>query len=310
MQHLSLPLILALLALLPCAAPAAEPAPKAVAFDTHDGYFVSNQFEPGAATSFVVIKDQQAFDKVFGVARVMGDKSRRLPNAVFDKKWVVAAIHRGKEMLTYQVESVVLDGQTLVVRYATKSVPSASAEFACPLILSLDKGDFKVVRFAENGRKIKRLELAPPQAFHIDAHKPDSLTEDIVAGKSQLSITGDGIGRATVKCNLEQWPQDLILHAHLRGLESLTLTNEREEWKAAVSSHSDHPTLLHLLKDGKEGPQLDKDSPYWTEIKRLDAAGKAVAGLPPDGGWFEIHIPRVLLTNKREIKLAWIDFHR
>jgi hypothetical protein len=66
--------------------------------------------------------------------------------------------------VTYQVDSIVADGQTLVVRYTTKSVPSDSAEYACPLILSLDKGDFKVVRFAENGKKIKRLEIPAPQA--------------------------------------------------------------------------------------------------------------------------------------------------
>ena len=81
--------------------------PKPVVFDTHDGYFVSNQFEPAAPTSFVVIKDQRAFDKIFGAAMVMGDKSHRLPPAAFGKKIVVAVIHRGKAMVTYQVESVV-----------------------------------------------------------------------------------------------------------------------------------------------------------------------------------------------------------
>ena len=58
-----------------------SPLAKPVEFDTHDGYFVSNQFEAKAATSFVVIKDQAAFDKVFGVGMVMGDKHHRLPAA-------------------------------------------------------------------------------------------------------------------------------------------------------------------------------------------------------------------------------------
>jgi len=305
-----IPLILAFGLLLPSITPAAEPAAKPLGFDTHDGYFVSNQFEPAVATSFVVIKDQEAFDKVFGVARVMGDKSHRLPRAAFDTKWVVAAIHRGKAMLTYQVESVVADDQTLIVRYTTQSVPSDSAEFACPLIISIDKGDYKIVRFAENGKKIKRLELVPPQAFRIECQKPDTLTEQSVAGKPLLSIQGDGIGHATVTCTRDQWPQDLILRAHLRGLESLTLTNERVEWKASVLSHSGQPTLLHLRENGKDDIQLDKNSPYWTTIQSMDASAKPVAGLPPENGWFEIHIPQALLTDKREIKLAWIDFYR
>jgi len=45
----------------------------------------------------------------------MGDKSHRLPPAAFGKKFVVAAIHRGKSMVTYQVESVVADGGNLVL---------------------------------------------------------------------------------------------------------------------------------------------------------------------------------------------------
>jgi hypothetical protein len=58
-----------------------DTATTAVAFQVHDGYFVSNQFEPDAATSFVVLKDQAAFDQVFGIARVMRDKSLRLAAA-------------------------------------------------------------------------------------------------------------------------------------------------------------------------------------------------------------------------------------
>lgn len=128
---------------------------KPVAFDVHDGYFVSNRFEPDAATSFVVLKDQASFDKVFGVAMVMGDKSRRLPQGAFDKKVVVAAIHRGKAMVTFQVEDVTLAEQVLVVRYTTKSQASASAEFACPLIIAVDKAGFKGVRWIVNGKEVR-----------------------------------------------------------------------------------------------------------------------------------------------------------
>src|SRR5437016_5893993 len=37
-----------------------QPAASPIPFHTHDGYFVSNKFEPAAPASFVVIQDQKA----------------------------------------------------------------------------------------------------------------------------------------------------------------------------------------------------------------------------------------------------------
>ena len=103
-----------------------------------------------------------------------------------------------------------------------------------------------------------------------------------------LSIRGQGIGRATVKCPPGQQPREMIVRAYLRGLESLTIANEHVKWQAAVLSHGDYASLLNLWQDGKEGPPLTKASPYWTAIHRFDATGKPCAGLPPAGGWFEL----------------------
>lgn len=171
-RHLTTLAGLLLLAWPALAAEVSAPAPKSVAFENHDGYFVSNQFEAKAPASFVVIHDQASFDKVFGVGMVMGDKSHRLPANAFDKKIVVAAIHRGKAMVTYQVKSVSSEGHSLVVRYTTEAKPDATAEFACPLILSLDKGKFQTVRFIENGKDIKHLPATPPHAANPGNPKP------------------------------------------------------------------------------------------------------------------------------------------
>ena len=146
------------------AADAPSPPAKSIGFETHDGYFVSNKFEDKSEVSFVVITDQPAFNKVFGVGMVMGDKSHRLPLAAFDKNFVVAAIHRGKAMVTYQVTSLTAEAQTLILRYTTKVTPDANASFSCPLILSLYKGDYNSVRFVENGKDVKRLPLNSPSA--------------------------------------------------------------------------------------------------------------------------------------------------
>lgn len=135
-----------------------SPTTQPIPFAIHDGYFVSNKFEPDAPTSFVLLKDQKAFDEVFGSAFVMRDSHHRLPPNAFETKMVVAAIHRGNATWDYTVESVTADGKTLVVKYTTQSTPNNTAEFACPLILSIEKGDYTDVQFVENGKKIKTLE--------------------------------------------------------------------------------------------------------------------------------------------------------
>jgi hypothetical protein len=130
-----------------------------VPFETHDGYFVSNRFEPDAAASFVVLRDQKAFDEVFGVARVMNDKSRRLPADAFEAKLVAAAVLRGKALVTYKPESVKVAAGVLTIRYSTTSQPSDSATFACPLILSIPKGNYAAVVFIQDGKAVKTVEL-------------------------------------------------------------------------------------------------------------------------------------------------------
>jgi hypothetical protein len=138
-------------------APAAEPAK--LAFDTYSGYFVSNKFEPDAAESFVVIGDQQQFDKVFGVAMVMRDKSHRLPKDTFKSLAVVAAIKRGPAFVEFKVEGATLKDGVVELQYTTTAKKSDSATFACPLIVSIPKGDYKAVQFVENTKAVKKLEL-------------------------------------------------------------------------------------------------------------------------------------------------------
>jgi len=135
---------------------------NSIPFDIHDGYFASNKFEPKAKTSFVVLRDQKAFDEVFGVAMVMNDKSHRLPPDSFTEKMVVAAVHRGKAVWGYRVESIVTEGKTLIVKYTSWSKPSETAEYACPLIISVPQGDYATVQFVENRKAVKKLELAEP----------------------------------------------------------------------------------------------------------------------------------------------------
>ena len=164
MKHLTLVVLMLLTAAsLVQAAPATQP----VAFDTHDGYFVSNKFEPDVPTSFVVFQDQKAFDKVFGSAFVMNDKHHRLPKDAFESKMVVATIKRGKAVWTYKVEAVRAEAGILTLRYSTKTEAHPTAEFACPLIVSIPKGDYVAVQFIEDGKVVKNIDLAGNQAAAV-----------------------------------------------------------------------------------------------------------------------------------------------
>lgn len=308
MKILQTNVLAALLTLSGSSLAAEKPEATAVAFQVHDGYFVSNQFEPDAPTSFVVLKDQAAFDQVFGVAHVMRDKSQRLAADAFPEKIVVAAIHRGKALVSYQVEHLVADGKSLSLRYTTKSSPAGTAEFSCPLIVSLPKGDYQAVQFIEDGKEIKKLTASAP--FEITAKENVMLTTTMEGEKTIFSINGPGIGNAKVQRLGDAWPTEVVLRFHLGGLENLTISSGGMKLSTSVLSHSGNKQLTHLWKDGKEGPSLDEKSPYWMPIQRLDATGKPAQGLPPKGGWFEMTLPPALLKESKAIELGWIDFYR
>jgi hypothetical protein len=133
--------------------------PKALTIDTYSGYFVSNKFEPDATASFVVISSQEQFDQVFGAAFVMGDKSHRLPKDAFQSLLVVAAIKRGKATWEYKVEGASQKAGVVELRYAATETKSDSATFACPLIVSIPKGQYKAIQFVENGKPVKQVEI-------------------------------------------------------------------------------------------------------------------------------------------------------
>ena len=151
----------------------------------------------------------------------------------------------------------------------------------------------------------------PPPAFRIQCQTPGVVTESAADGTVVLSIKGgSGIGHATITRHLAQWPRAVVVRAYLRGLESLVISNTKVSLEISVLSHSGHPTLLHLRQDGTERLPLTKDSPYWTDVRRLDDAGKPVTSLPPAGGWFETRVPSALLTDMTGFELKWIDFYR
>ena len=161
-------------------ASAAEPAK--LSFDTYSGYFVSNKFEPDAAESFVVITSRQQFDKVFGVAFVMGDKSHRLPKDAFKSNIVLAAIKRGKAVWEYKVAGVTVDNGLVNLRYTATSKKSDTATFACPLIVSIPKGDYAAIQFWDGGKAVKKV-----KGSIATADRPDHTTPWEMSGALKTS---------------------------------------------------------------------------------------------------------------------------
>jgi hypothetical protein len=133
----------------------------------------------------------------------------------------------------------------------------------------------------------------------------------VADGNAVFTVTSPrGIGGATIERTGEKWPKAVILRLHLRGLESLTISCGDMTLAASVLSHSGNARLLHLGTKGEEGPRLTKDSPYWTDVRVLDALGKAITGLPDKGGYFELVVPQAMLEKGKAMKVEWIDFYR
>ena len=139
----------------------AEAKGKDVDYDIHGGYFESNKSGLAGDSSYLAFAGPKAFDAVFGVAKVQGDKPRFLPKDAFDSKVVVAVIKRGKAIYDYKVEKVTNDDGVLTVQYTSAPQESGgTATFATPLILSVDKGKYDSVAFIENGKKVGTAKFA------------------------------------------------------------------------------------------------------------------------------------------------------
>ncbi len=215
-------------------------------FDTYSGYFVSSKFEPKAAASFVVIHDQERFSMVFGVAMVMRDKHHRLPEDAFKSLMVIAAIKRGNALMEYKVESVTEAKGVVELKYTTTEKKSDSTTFACPLIVSIPKGEYKAIQFVENGKPVKKVEM-PTEKRKVDTSKVKDVA--IVAGALGLMAGWNILHTQKVKVTLKDGkitadPQE-VKPAHSVVFE---VTNASKEAHRIV-----------LLKTAQDPEKLDMD---------------------------------------------------
>lgn len=152
---------------------------------------------------------------------------------------------------------------------------------------------------------------AKPDPIEIKSERPGATLKLTSEGtKTILAISSADRGIATLTRTAEHWPGQLTLRIYLSGLEQLTIIAGDEKLSASVLSHGDHQRVLNLWKDKKESDQLTKESPYWMEIQIFDPEGKPINALPKKGGWFEMTVPKALLTDaNKTIRLNWLAFY-
>jgi len=114
-----------------------------------------------------------------------------------------------------------------------------------------------------------------------------------------------GIGRSVITAPSPSWPPEVILHLHLRGLESLIVEAADMSWEANISSSGDHQITCSLTQRGS------LPSPSAASIKIMPNE-QPVTTIPlKDGEFFRVVLPQQLFaSNPAEIKLAWVDFYR
>lgn len=126
-----------------------------------------------------------------------------------------------------------------------------------------------------------------------------------------------GIDRCTLVRKGEQWPKQLTLRIHLRGLESFKVTADNTTIAWAVQSSGEHASHS-TLTSGKRETQLEPGDPYHTIARPVrspdpvrivkESPQRATVDIP---GCFEVPLPaRLLAGNPEQLQLQWIDFYR
>ena len=137
----------------------------------------------------------------------------------------------------------------------------------------------------------------------------DSVQVEVANSQGIFSVHNPfGISQVIIERTVENWPDSVLLHLHLKGLENFKVTTGRVTLEAALSSQDG---TARLWKDGKDDEPLDSQSPYWMEIRVISKDGKPTNSIPLTDGYFEVQLPKALLEdNPKSITVSWIDFYR
>jgi hypothetical protein len=133
-----------------------EPA-KGLSAPTRTGHFEKNTSGLKGETSFLVLRDIDSFEKVFGtVPPLGGKKANPVTKELFEKGVVVAVITRAAAVTTYSDPTILIDTENSTVKLSYKSVtgPPGTATFASPLIVMVPKEKMNGAVFFDNGKEV------------------------------------------------------------------------------------------------------------------------------------------------------------
>ena len=128
----------------------ADPKPDPI----RTGHFEKNNSGLKGERSFLILRDYDAFEKVFGTVPPLGKKNNPVTKADFETGVVVAVITRGPAFTTYgDVTGASKDGQ-FTLKYKSATGPAGTATFASPLLVVVPKEGLKGAIFADDGAEV------------------------------------------------------------------------------------------------------------------------------------------------------------
>jgi len=130
----------------------------AVETNPFNDLFVKSDAGVTNAATYMVVKDQPEFDRIFGHAAVMWQKHKSTPPD-FTKQVVALAVHQGNLYTTYKVQALEATNSIMTIRYTTRVKPTPNTTYACPLILTLPRAGLNAVTFIENSQTVATVKL-------------------------------------------------------------------------------------------------------------------------------------------------------
>lgn len=151
----------------------------------------------------------------------------------------------------------------------------------------------------------------PPQFDIATKKKEDRVVVALAEQKATFEIhSRSGIGSATITAKSGAWPKTVIVRFHLGGLERFAISNGKATLSGSVASYGENAKRLHL-SHGDEEKEVEKNSPYWTQIKMLGVDGRPSTDYPLKNGYFEVAVPKAMFKDKpKTLTISWIDFYR
>jgi len=140
------------------------------------------------------------------------------------------------------------------------------------------------------------------------------ITVTVVDHTAVLDIYSErGLGRADVRWVAGDYPAQILLRLHLRGLEELRFSYATTTITLSLSSTGDGGARQQYVSGAAPEPAQPSapDSPYWMKTTIKGQPAQAQNPMPLTTGWIEVALPPHFLQERYTgFTLQWVDFYR